>query len=137
MDINSKKYAIDAGKNAVRSSIDSLGMKASVESTKVFPAMYRIKYDVSNTAKVSIIISGVKNDKQLERCVNKICERTSYGSYEIIVSAPESDKKIVAMASELESTGKLKLITSDSESVATLLNLAAAAAVGEHLVFLD
>ena len=137
MDINSKKYAIEAGKNAVRSSIDSLGMRASVESTKVFPAMYRIKYEVVDATKVSIIISGVKNDKQLERCVNKICERTSYGSYEIIVSASESDKKVVAKASELESMGKLKLITSDSESVAKLLNLAANAAVGEHLVFLD
>ena len=55
-DINSKTYAIDAGKRAVRDSILREGMNATVESSPAFPTIYKINYEIIGNPLISIII---------------------------------------------------------------------------------
>ena len=139
MNINSKKYAIEAGKNAVKTAIESVGYTADVESTKVFPAMYRIKYGLNDNGLVSIILYNPKDIKVLEKCAQSIKERTTYENFELIV-ATDSDapKKILSLISKYVSDGFVKLhVSENTASLPALLNKAASAALGKYLLFFD
>ncbi|MBQ8073763.1 MAG: glycosyltransferase [Clostridia bacterium] len=58
-DVHMKEYAIDAGRRAVESFLRDRGeTEARVESTEVFPTMYRIRYPVSEDLTVRVIIDG-------------------------------------------------------------------------------
>ena len=58
-DINSKRYAIEAGRSAVEAFLrEEKGIQASVESTEVFPTMYRVKYPIEGTPSVRVILDG-------------------------------------------------------------------------------
>lgn len=55
-DINSKPYASIAGRKAVHDHIARHNMESIVESTKAFPAMYRVEYSLKEKPLISIII---------------------------------------------------------------------------------
>ncbi len=138
MDINSKTYAIEAGKGAVRSFIESSGMKASVESTKVFPAMYRISYEITDQPKVSIILADCRSEKQLARCLQSIRTRTTYPDYEIIYAHGASQGKLSQTLDEMVVKGMLDLvIRRDTDDVAALFNAAAKESSGDYFLFLE
>lgn len=84
-DINSKTYAIEAGKGAVSDHLRRQGFKAMVESSKAFPAIYRIKYDLLEKPLISIIISNRDTLSELKSCVKSILEKSTYPDYEIII----------------------------------------------------
>ncbi len=91
-DINSKTYAIQAGKNAVHDSIaDTAGYESVVESTRAFPTIYRIKYEIKENELVSIIIPNKNHVRDLKRCINSILELTTYQNYEVIIVDNGSD----------------------------------------------
>jgi len=90
-DINSKTYAIDAGKRAVRDHVASCGLEAEVESSRAFPSIYRIKYKLKKYPLVSILILNDGNRLALERCVDSILKKTTYPKYEIVIGGKEID----------------------------------------------
>ena len=58
-DINSKQYAIDAGRRAVRDFLRAeRGTDAEVESTEVFPTMYRVRYPIEGNPRVRVIMDA-------------------------------------------------------------------------------
>ncbi len=64
-DIGSKTYAIDAGRDAVRTFLkDSRGIDADVESTEVFPTMYRVRYPIKGMPRVRVILDA-RREKNL------------------------------------------------------------------------
>ena len=86
MDISSKEYAIRAGRNAVKDSIQEAGDAAEVESSDVFPTIYRIRYGLRGADKVSVLLPAVSDTAALEQCVDSILEKTAYPNYEIVVA---------------------------------------------------
>lgn len=84
-DISAKPYAIEAGKKVVKNFLESEGIEAEVESTKVFPAIYKINYELKTKPLVSILIPNKDHVKDLERCIKSIREKSTYKNYEIIV----------------------------------------------------
>ena len=56
MDINSKTYAIEAGKSAVHDFLESKGYNVVVSSSVAHPTIYRLQYELNGTPKISIII---------------------------------------------------------------------------------
>lgn len=85
LDITSKTYAIDAGKNAVKESLKEAGYNAIVESSRAFPTIYRIKYELLAKPLLSIIIPNCDHKNDLEKCVSSILEKSTYPNYEIII----------------------------------------------------
>lgn len=85
MDLNSKPYAIMAGRTAVRDSLKSRGINAEVESSPVFLTVYKIKYEIIGNPKVSVIIQCNNNADAVKKCVDSIVEKTNYANYEILV----------------------------------------------------
>lgn len=90
-DINSKTYAIEAGKNAVLDHIHSHGMNAKVESSKAFPTVYRIRYELTEEPLVSILIPNRNCAEEISICIKSIVQKTTYPNYEIIVIDNASD----------------------------------------------
>jgi len=85
-----KNYAAIAGCKAVRDHLISLGMDAEVESSKACPTIYRIRYKIIGTPKVSIIIQTRDHIQYLDRCLRSIEALTTYGNYEIILVENQS-----------------------------------------------
>lgn len=139
MDIGAKTYAIDAGRRAVRDSILRDGDGAEVESSKIFPAIYRIHYALRATPKVSILISNRNGLDALRRCITSILTRTTYPIFEIVIADRGSDDNELLKYYErlcrypIFRVCRLEKDTTVSES----LNRAAAEATGEYLLFLE
>lgn len=93
MDINSKTYAIDAGKRAVLESVRRAGYDAVVESSRAFPTIYRIKYTLKSEPKVSIIIPNKNHHEDLRTCISSIISLSTYKNYEIVIVDNGSDEQ--------------------------------------------
>ena len=72
MNINAKNYAADAGKNAVKDSIERMGYRADVDSSWAFPVIYRIQYEIKVKLKISIIIVNKNHYDLLKQCIDSI-----------------------------------------------------------------
>jgi len=139
MDISSKEYAIKAGKNAVRDSILSCGYKVEIESSKAFPTIYRLKYELSENAKVSIIIPNKNHLEDLKKCIHSIMSRTTYSNYEIvIVDNGSTDEKLFDYYRSLKENAAINVYSLDIPfNYSKLNNFAVSKATGEYFVFLN
>lgn len=84
-DIQSKSYAIEAGKRAVSDHITRMGMSAQVESSKASPTVYRIRYALMEYPMVSIIIPNKDHFHEISVCVDSILSSSTYPNFEIII----------------------------------------------------
>ena len=85
-DINAKSYAIEAAKGAVADHLTRHGYKNfSIESTRAFETIFRIKYELMSHPRVSVIIPNRDHVEDLRRCISSILEKTTYDNYEIVV----------------------------------------------------
>lgn len=139
-DISSKTYAITAGIKAVSSHLERMGIRANVESSEAFPAIYRIHYELLSKPLISILIPSQNDVTMLVRCIDAIFEKSTYDNYEVIVIDNNSkDAATVSFYQKLSKNDKIQVITSKKtvESISTLYNLGARHAKGEHIIFLN
>lgn len=138
-DINSKTYAIDAGKRAVHDHIRRMGMEATVESSKAFPTIYRIKYELKETPKVSIIIPNKNHCEDLKRCIKSIQDLTTYPDYEIIIVDNQStEKKLVEYYNQLKCDDRISIAFFNKEfNYSEANNFGVKYATGEYYILLN
>lgn len=84
-DINSKRYAIDAGILAVTKHLKRVGLQGKVESSPVFPTIYRIRYEIKGHPLISIIIVSKNDLDNLAKCIDSILRNSTYDNFEIII----------------------------------------------------
>lgn len=137
--IDAKTYAVEAGKNAVRDHIASLGMKAEVYSTDLVPTAYRIKYEIQSYEKVSIIIPNKNHIDDLKCCINSILIKTTYQNYEIvIVDNGSDDEKLFEYYEELKKDSRFVICSLNIPfNYSTLNNYAVKMASGKYYVLLN
>lgn len=140
-DINSKAYAVDAGKRAVKDHLNRCNLNAIVESSKAFPTIYRIKYDIKINQKISIIIPNKDNKQMLEKCINSILNKSTYENIEIIVVENNSTTtEIFEYYKKLEEQTNIRVVVYDKEkefNYSAINNFGAEYATGEQLLFLN
>lgn len=83
-DISSKQYAIDAAHRAIEEHLKRVGLEGEVLDT-VVQSEYRIKYKIAGEPLVSIMIPNKDHREDLNKCLDSIFEKTTYGNFEIIV----------------------------------------------------
>ena len=107
--IQSKTYAIEAGKRALENHFKRCNINAYVDIYRNI--LYKANYTINTKSKVSIIIIN-DNTKNLTNCIDSIKQKTNYENYEII--------------------------TEDAaECMPAIYNSAAKKASGEYLIFLS
>ncbi len=138
-DINSKPYAIEAGKRVVTDSLASLGIQAKVESTKAFPTIYRIHYVLTIEPLVSILIPNKDHIDDLTRCIDSIREKSSYRKFEIIVIENNStEEETFEYYKYLNTLPEVSVVKWESEfNYAAINNFGAGFAKGEYLLLLN
>lgn len=139
MDINSKTYAINAGRAAVHDFLASRGIETKVESSPAFPTIYRITYPIANNPKVSIIIPNKNNCDTLKKCVNSIFNKSTYTNYEIVIVDNQStDDDVLKYYEDLKRNGNVKICYYDKPfNYSAINNYAVTEAEGEYLLLLN
>ncbi len=138
MDINSKKYAIDAGIAAVQNYLSKNGFDATVKSSPVYPVIYKIDYKINGNPKISIVITTNDDIKKLRLCINSILEKTSYKNYEIIVIGNiDPNHPLLSDYNQIDSSVKVRFLKYDSALMRySMCNYAAKQCNGDYFIFL-
>ena len=138
--IDAKTYAIDAAKRAVRDYCKDNGIPLTkVESTKAFPTIFQLSYEVKGNPLVSIIIPNKNHKEDLEKCIESIRIKSTYTNYEIIVVENNStEPEIFEYYKELEQSENIKVITYQGEfNYSKINNMGVKEARGEYLILLN
>lgn len=122
--IEAKPYAIEAAKGAVAEHLRKHGFDHfKIESTRAFETIFRIRYQIIGTPKISIVIANKDHVQDLRRCVASIIEKSTFDNYEIVIVENNSEtREIRDYYSELlgyayeESAGEL--LTAGPEGIA-------------------
>ncbi|MBO4905138.1 MAG: glycosyltransferase family 2 protein [Lachnospiraceae bacterium] len=139
-DINAKSYAIDAAKNAVAAHLTACGFSGfKIESSRAFETIFRIRYALTATPLVSILIPNRDHEEDLRRCIESITDKTSYDNYEIIVIENNSETDSIKEYYEtLAKHPKVKVVTYEGDfNYSAVNNFGAGYASGEYLVLLN
>lgn len=138
-DINSKVYAIEAGKRAVLASLERSGMSGKVESSKAFPTIYRIKYDLLDKPMISIVILSRNKLADLKKCMESIRKKSVYPKYEvIIVRTSMGEDDVQKIDDEIEDMPEMKIIEwVKPYSESAMSNFAVKSARGKYVLFLN
>ena len=136
--IDSKQYAIDAGRKAVEDHFKRIGVEAELDYTGIF-ILFRPKLIPKSESKVSIIIPNKDEKETLKTCVDSILEKTTYKNYEIIIVENNStSEEIFDYYKELENDTRIKVVQYQGEfNYSKINNFGATYATGEYLVLLN
>ena len=139
-DIGSKPYVVEAGIKAVRDSLERDGFEGCrVESSKVFPTIYRIKYALKEFPLVSIVIANRNHTSDLRKCVESVLGFSTYRNYEIIiVENGSSSAETFEYYDTLKNYKNIKLLEySKPFNYSEANNFGAENASGDYIVFLN
>ena len=90
--IDAKPYAIMAAKGAVAEHLKKHGYDHfHITSTRAFETIFRIRYEIKGTPKISIVIANKDHVEDLRRCVTSIQEKSTYDNYEIVIVENNSE----------------------------------------------
>lgn len=85
-DIEAKPYAVEAAKRAVSDHLQKRGFSHfQISSTRAFPTIFRIRYQVEGNPRISVIIPNRDHREDLKRCIDSILERSTYDNYELVI----------------------------------------------------
>ncbi len=132
-----KLYAYESGKKAVKDHLDRLGLKANVERDPNMYGIYRVKYDVIGNPKVNILITNKNNVDNLKKCVESIINKTTYKNYEIDIIDDNSDLLDVKnYYNELEKNKNIKILKYKQEksNYAKLINYGVKNTKGQFII---
>ncbi len=134
-----KPYTIEAGRKAVAEHLERIGLKGTVDSTKIHPNIYKIKYDIIGEPLVSVIIPNYNHIDELSRCINSIIEKTTYKNYEIIIVENNSDSETFEYYDTLKKYDNIKVVVykTDVFNYSDINNYGVQFANGTHYILLN
>lgn len=138
--IGAKTYAIAAAKGAIAEHLKSKGCHDfSIESTRAFETIFRIKYDLTARPLVSIIIANKDHVEDLSRCVESIINKSTYENYEIIIVENNSEtEQIQEYYREITKHPKVQVVTYQGAfNYSKINNYGATFAKGEYVLLLN
>ena len=139
-DINAKPYAIESAKGAVADHLKRHGFEHfQITSTRAFETIFKIRYQIIGSPKISVIIANKDHVSDLKRCITSVIEKSTYENYEIIVVENNSTEEgTFAYYEELKENERIKVVTFEgSFNYSAVNNLGAANATGEYLLLLN
>lgn len=138
--IGAKTYAIAAAKGAIAEHLKSKGCHGfSIESTRAFETIFRIKYDLTARPLVSIIIANKDHVEDLSRCVESIINKSTYENFEIIIVENNSEtEQIQEYYQEISKHPKVQVVTYEGVfNYSKINNYGVSFAKGEYVLLLN
>ena len=142
--IDAKPYAIEAAKGAVADHLRRHGYDHfKITSTRAFETIFKIRYEIIGTPKISIVIPNKDHIDDLRRCVNSILEKSTYDNYELIVVENNSKQETTfEYYKQISDNPKIKVVTysmSDGEkfNYSKVNNFGVSQASGEYILLLN
>ena len=139
-DIGAKSYAIDAAKGAVADHLRTCGYENfEITSTRAFETIFRIRYEIKDDPKVSIVIPNKDHLEDLKRCVSSIFEKSTYDNYEVVIVENNSvTDEIFAYYEELKKHANIRIVTWEGEfNYSAVCNLGVRASSGDYILLLN
>ena len=122
-DIGSKTYAVEAGRNAVRDFLRSKGIAAEVESSPIYPTLYRVRYPVTETPEITVITETPMAETERKEWIRRLRAATDYPA---LTDGEEAGPARTEKDDVLKDAG-----------ISGRLNALAARAGGDYLLFLE
>jgi GT2 family glycosyltransferase len=138
--IDAKPYAIAAAKGAVAEHLKNHGFEHfQILSTRAFETIFRIRYEIKGTPKISIVIANKDHVEDLRRCVTSIRDKSTYDNYEIIIVENNSQsEEIREYYKELEEVDNISIVVYKGEfNYSAVNNLGVAHAAGDYILLLN
>ena len=140
--METKEYALEAGKKAIQAHLDRMNIPADVvQKTDRGLCYYRSKYRIFSQPMISIIIPNKDHVKDLEKCISSIETKATYKNVEYIIVENNSEKEeTFAYYKELEKKNpKAKVVIWDGTgfNYPAINNFGVEKASGEYLLFLN
>lgn len=83
MNLDAKSYAVDAAIRAVSEQLKRGKEQGKVASNLPYQTIYRVRYEIQGTPKVSILVQGEYDEARKSKIKEQIIQNTEYGNYEI------------------------------------------------------
>ena len=136
---SAKEYVYMAGKRAIEEHFKRINIKAKVEILDE-PGRYRVKYDVIENPKISIIIPNKDSKSDLKKCIDSIL-KSSYQNYEIVIVENNSKtKEIFDYYDKIQKDNdniKVVSIKIDKFNYSLINNFGVKNSKGEYIVLLN
>ncbi|HEV2948661.1 MAG TPA: glycosyltransferase [Gemmataceae bacterium] len=137
-----KPQAFETACRALASYLHTKGQPGRVEPGP-FAGLHRVRFSIVGRPKVSIIIPTASRPARIRgqdttyvsHCVQTIRRATSYSNYEIITV--DNDDMPADLQGELDRWNVRRVSFTDEFNLASKMNLGAAKAEGDHLLFLN
>lgn len=115
---DAKPYAYEAGVKVVEEHLKRTGKKAVVEFGQDVPGIYKIKFDIKGSPKVSILIPNKDNVNLLKNCIESILNLTTYTNYEInIIENNSIQDETFEYYSKISQNSKIKILDYNTDKV--------------------
>ena len=136
--IDSKPYAVTAGKKAIENYLESCGRKAVVQQG-MWPGAYRVVYRLEQPVDVSIVIPTRDQYEVTRRCIDSILAKTTYANFEIVLMDNQSSEpQTLKYFDSLKGNDRVRVVKYDHPfNFSAINNAAAKEAKGEVIVFLN
>ena len=138
-DISAKPYTLNAAQCALSEHLDRLGLVGEVEDSSL-PSTYRIKYAITGSPKVSIVIPNMDYVDTLRACISSILEKTTYKNFEIVIVENNSkEAETFLYYDELRTDPHIRIVTWNGKFNYSAINNFGIkeAATGEYILLLN
>ncbi len=139
--VDAKPYAVTAAKGAIADHLKKHGFTGfQISSTRACPTIFRVRYRLLGTPKISIVIANKDHAEDLKRCVDSILEKSTYDNYEIIIVENNSTtQEIKALYEQYEKKYQnIKVVTFEGTfNYSAVNNLGVKHATGEYILLLN
>ncbi len=138
--MQAKPYAVKAGVRAVDAQLERLGMPGSAEPVTGAPGAIRVRYELTGTPLVSVLIPNKDHIGDLGRCLQSLYKNAGYEHFEVLVLENNSTEAATFAYYEAlpAKYPRCRVIKYEGAfNFAAINNLGAAAAKGEHLLLLN
>ena len=138
--LEAKPYAVEAARGAVADHLRRHGFEHfQISSTRAFDTIFKIRYQIIGSPKISIVIANKDHKEDLKRCITSILEKSTYENFEVIVVENNSTgQEIFDYYEELKENEKIKVLTFEGAfNYSAVNNSGAANAEGEYILLLN
>ncbi len=139
-DTSTELHGIQAGIRAVEKQLARLGLDGSVEQLQPGMTYYRIRYAITGSPKVSILIPNYEHLRNLRTCLDSIFSKTTWSNYEIIIVENNSTSpKLFAYYERIQQEhGNVHVVTWKGRfNYSAINNFGAQFCTGDYLLLLN